>query len=85
MSGQVSARQARHSIAVPDPATPATVISEVVSSPAPAEPSRTSEPQVVRGFENLWNIARDALQIDPPLWVSSLFGLPWTWLPPFQR
>ncbi len=36
-------------------------------------------------FENLWNIARDALKIDPPLWVSSIFGLPWTWLPPFQR
>ena len=24
-------------------------------------------------------------RIDPPLWVSSIFGLPWTWLPPFDR
>jgi hypothetical protein len=35
--------------------------------------------------ENLWNITRDALKIDPPLWVSSIFGLPWTRLPPFRR
>ncbi len=53
--------------------------------PESAAPPRPIEPQAIPSLENLWNIARDALNIDPPLWVSSIFGLPWTWLPPFQR
>jgi hypothetical protein len=41
--------------------------------------------QAVPNLENLWNIARDALKINPPLWISSIFGQPWTWLQPFHR
>ena len=33
----------------------------------------------------LLGIARDALAIKLPLYVSSVMGLPWTWLPPFER
>ncbi len=49
-----------------------------------ASPSLSGLPSAT-SVENLWNITRDALKIDPPLWVSSIFGLPWTWLPPFHR
>jgi hypothetical protein len=50
-----------------------------------ATPLQQSGLQADPAIENLWNIARDALKIDPPLWISSIFGLPRTWLPPFQR
>ena len=36
-------------------------------------------------WETLLGIALDALRISPPLYASSIFGLPWTWLPPFNR
>lgn len=36
-------------------------------------------------LRDLLAIALDALQISPPLLVSSIFGLPWSWLPPFRR
>jgi hypothetical protein len=37
------------------------------------------------GWETLMGIALDALRINPPLYASSVFGLPWTWLPPHSR
>ena len=37
------------------------------------------------GWETLLGIALDALRISPPLYASSIFGLPWTWLPPHNR
>lgn len=36
-------------------------------------------------FFDLLDIARDAVNIRPPLWVSSILGLPWTWIPPYRR
>ena len=36
-------------------------------------------------FSDLLEIARDAVKIRPPLWVSSILGLPWTWIPPYRR
>jgi hypothetical protein len=37
------------------------------------------------GWETLVEITLDALRIRPPLYVSAIFGLPWTWLPPHNR
>ncbi len=34
---------------------------------------------------DLLHIAADAVNIRPPLWVSSILGLPWTWIPPYRR
>ena len=70
------------------PREPPASLAEVSETAHPAEPEAPPSPigpPAVTSVENLWNIARDALKIDPPLWVSSIFGLPWTWLPPFQR
>jgi len=36
-------------------------------------------------FETLLGIVRDALAITPPLYLSSVLGLPWTWVMPHQR
>ena len=36
-------------------------------------------------FGELLGIALEAAQINPPLYVSSILGLPWTWIPPFNR
>ncbi len=41
--------------------------------------------QARRGWDTLLGIALDALRIRPPLFASSIFGLPWTWLPPHHR
>ena len=37
------------------------------------------------GFVALLGIAQDALNLPVPLYVSSILGLPWTWIPPYQR
>jgi hypothetical protein len=34
---------------------------------------------------DLLSIAGDAVKIRPPLWISSIFGLPFTWIPPYRR
>ena len=36
-------------------------------------------------WETLVGIALDALRMNPPLYASAIFGLPWTWLPPLNR
>ncbi|MFL7837486.1 MAG: hypothetical protein ACK2T4_08900 [Candidatus Promineifilaceae bacterium] len=36
-------------------------------------------------FLDVLAIASDALNIRPPLWASSIFGLPYTWIPPYGR
>ncbi len=36
-------------------------------------------------FTDLLGIATDAIKIRPPLLISSIFGLPWTWIPPYRR
>jgi len=36
-------------------------------------------------ISDLLHIAGDAVNIRPPLWVSSILGLPWTWIPPYRR
>jgi len=36
-------------------------------------------------WETLVGIALDALRMNPPLYASAIFGLPWTWLPPHNR
>lgn len=36
-------------------------------------------------FFDLLEIGRDAVAIRPPLLVSSILGLPWTWIPPYRR
>lgn len=36
-------------------------------------------------FETLLGIVRDALAINPPLHLSSVLGLPWTWVMPHHR
>jgi hypothetical protein len=36
-------------------------------------------------FADLLGITADALKITPPMYVSSLLGLPWTWIPPHPR
>jgi hypothetical protein len=83
MSVRVSARHGRRSIPAREPTSPAADETSPALESAGAPPP--IGPQAIPNFENLWNIAHDALKIDPPLWVSSIFGLPWTWLPPFQR
>ena len=47
--------------------------------------SRAPEPQRSAEAQDLMGIAVDALKISPPLYVSSIFGQPWTWLPPYDR
>ncbi len=85
MSDQIPDHHVRRSLPAREPATPIVDVHAAVSvSEAPAPPQPIG-PHAVPGMEILWNITRDALQIDPPLWLSSIFGLPWTWLPPFQR
>lgn len=37
------------------------------------------------GWDDLFGVVGDALQIFPPLYASSILGLPWTWLPPHDR
>jgi len=85
MSIQASDRHVHRSIPSREPQTSRTAVSEVAPAAEPEAPSHPIEQQDILSFENLWNIACDALKIDPPLWVSSIFGMPWTWLPPFQR
>jgi hypothetical protein len=58
---------------------------ETASADEPDAPPQPNGTHVFPDVEILWNITRDALKIDPPLWVSSIFGLPWTWFPTFQR
>lgn len=36
-------------------------------------------------FFNLLGIAQDAVKFNPPLYLCSIFGLPWEWAPPFHR
>lgn len=36
-------------------------------------------------LRNLLGIAADAVKLNPPLYLSSVLGLPWTWIPPFDR
>ncbi len=38
-----------------------------------------------QSFDDLLGIASDAIKINPPMYISSIFGLPWTWLPPHAR
>ena len=73
MSDQASARQ-NH------PATPPhesqTSLAEIVETEPPAEPEAALQPLEywpVSDIQNLWDILRDALKIDPPLWISSIF------------
>jgi len=80
MSSQASAPHVRHSIPPREAQTSLAGVDEA-ASPAP----QLIEQQDILSFEKLWNIALDALKIAPPLWASSIFGLPWTWLPPFHR
>ena len=80
MSDQAPARH-RHPISPAEAQTPRAAVGA-------AEPETSPQPieiQAISSLENLWSIALDALKINPPLWVSSIFGLPWTWLPPFHR
>ena len=49
-----------------------------------AKDTVASEP-IEAGFFDLLGIARDALDLRVPLYVSSILGLPWTWIPPYQR
>lgn len=41
--------------------------------------------EVGQELNELLAIVRDAAQIHPRLFLSSVFGLPWTWLPPYKR
>ncbi len=85
MSVQAPARHVRHATPPPEPQTPRAAVS---GTEPPAEPEAAPRPLEywpVLEIENLWDITRDALKIDPPLWVSSIFGLPWKRLPPFHR
>jgi hypothetical protein len=36
-------------------------------------------------FFTLLGIAQDAVRFSPPLYISSIFGKPWGWLPPHHR
>ena len=54
-------------------------MSEATENLGPAMPSGSPS------WDTLLGIALDALRIVPPLYASSIFGLPWTWLPPFSR
>jgi hypothetical protein len=54
-------------------------------STGPATAAAPQASRTVTDFDNLLHIALDALKIDPPLWISSIFGLPGTWLPFFHR
>ena len=49
--------------------------------------SQQSSPikQEVQDFNELLRIAYDAVKIRPPLFLASILGLPWTWIPPFHR
>ncbi len=38
-----------------------------------------------KDFNDLLGIALDAVKIKPPLYISSILGLPWSWLPPHER
>ena len=50
------------------------------------EPMTFNNPaEIALEMSELLSIARDATHIRPPLFLSSIFGLPWTWLPPYQR
>ena len=53
-------------------------------SEATENPRQSPSPESP-GWETLLGIALDALRISPPLYASSIFGLPWTWLPPHNR
>jgi hypothetical protein len=54
-------------------------MSEATENLGPSMPSGISD------WETLLGIALDALRINPPLFASAIFGLPWTWLPPHNR
>jgi hypothetical protein len=41
--------------------------------------------RVKHTFQDLLNIAAEAAKIRPPLYISSIAGHPWTWLPPHHR
>lgn len=85
MSVQASAHQVSRLIPPRESPTALAVVDEAIPLAEIGTPSQPlAEPNILQ-FENLWNITRDALNIDPPLWVSSIFGLPWTWLPSFHR
>ena len=54
-------------------------MSEATENPGPS--TLTEGPS----WETLVGIALDALRMNPPLYASAIFGLPWTWLPPHNR
>jgi hypothetical protein len=85
MSVQAPDRHVRRENPPPEPQTDLAEVGETTHSAEPEVPPRLAGLPTVTSVENLWNIARDALKINPPLWVSSILGLPWTRLPPFQR
>ena len=47
----------------------------------PGQPMPPESPS----WETLVGIALDTLRMNPPLYASAIFGLPWTWLPPHNR
>ena len=53
-------------------------------SEATEDPGQSTPPGSP-SWDTLLGIAVDALRIRPPLYASAIFGLPWTWLPPFSR
>lgn len=78
----------RHDRRATPPLEPQTSLAAISETEPPAEPEAALHPLEywpVPDIETLWDITRDALRIDPPLWISSIFGLPWTRLPPFHR
>jgi len=85
MSVQAPDSHVRRENPPPEPQADLAEVGETTHSAKPEVPPRPAGLPTVTSVENLWNIARDALKINPPLWVSSILGLPWTWLPPFQR
>ena len=69
---------------MPDPETneyPSTAF----NGPATVQVRDLIDQQDVESVANLWRITRDALAMRPPLYVSSILGMPWTWLPPHHR
>jgi hypothetical protein len=44
-----------------------------------------SDPGPAPDFFTLLGIAQDAVRFNPPLYISSIFGRPWEWVPPHHR
>jgi hypothetical protein len=77
---------ARHNHSATPPPEPQTSLAVVGETEPPVEAAlHPAEYWPVSGIETLWEITRDALKIEPPLWIASIFGLPWKRLPPFHR